>query len=81
MDEENVQDAVPQKPRHADVMRKARRDAEGLVGLTLILGPGIVTGLMGLPGGAPPYVMAAGTCLVLRSAAMTAAALRKRDPS
>lgn len=52
-------------------------DTLGMAGLLMLLGPDVISGVAGLPEGAPPYVMALGGVLVARAAG--ARYLNRRD--
>lgn len=68
MKDEMVQDAVPQGPSTMDSLREGSAKGEGLAGMAMLTGPDVLTGLLGLPDSAPPYLMGAGACLLVRSA-------------
>jgi hypothetical protein len=88
MKDESTQDAVPESDavqEWFEARRSGRRETmrliattEAVIGLPMLLGPDIMSGLLGLPEGAPPYVVAVGAVLLLRSILMHAILRRER---
>lgn len=80
MKDESTRDDVPERDATQEwfeARRSGRRESmrlrattEVVIGTPMLLGPDIMSGLLGLPEGAPPYVAAVGAGLLLRSILM-----------